>query len=127
MFLNVKIINVSVKRKEQTQRVFSPIVFVKNFPTSAPEKKLVIIIRYLALIKRLFLSFFNIYCEKNEDALLRFPVHIVVEYGLPFKLLNAFVCNEHTNEIRTITILLCMFCGMNFKTPRTTISIKRII
>ena len=53
-----------------------------------------------------FLSLPKIKLAKLVDALRKFPVHMVVAYGLPFKLLKPLACNEQTNDISIITRLL---------------------
>ena len=79
---------------------------MSKLPIRAPEKNDNIIIIYLKEMIPDCLSFVKIKFAKLVDALRKFPVHIVVAYGLPFKLLKPFACNEHTNDINIITQLL---------------------
>ena len=102
-------------------------MFVKNLPKAAPKRKDNIIIKYFIKTFFLELSFFKTYSEKLAIADLKFPVHIVVEYTLPFKLLKTLVCKEQTKEITTITRVLLQSLGIHPIKNSNMNSINKVI
>lgn len=59
--------------------------------------------------------------------LLKFPVHIVDENGLPNTFFKLSVCIAHIKEIKIFTTILNLSIGILLTIKTTIISIKRII
>ena len=83
---------ITIERKnEQKSGVYWPTIEVEIFPKKAPQKKERSTEKYLIRLNLCDFFLKRIKLNKLDETFVKFPVHIVVEYGLPFKYMKLLV------------------------------------